>query len=233
MSSYLCLAIVLVIGIFSILSRIQVVPEYQRLVVFRLGRFLDRPKGPGIVFLIPVIDRALKVDLREQKREISNQEATTKDFIPVSFDLDWYYRILDPIKAVTTVGNAETAMAAFIIMKLRSEIKEINSANLSSEFTRLNNEFHRNDHQLPEISEKFGMKVSHFEILKLAIDDHKKEMDDAKITVGTFGETQTTVHTSGTVIIGEQAWSATSNSPIAPKTKVRVKSVILEIEESS
>ena len=86
----LSFALVLAIGILAL--GWKVVPEYQRLVVFRLGRPLDKAKGPGIVFLVPMIDRALKVDLREQKREISNQEATTKDLIPISCDLRWYYK---------------------------------------------------------------------------------------------------------------------------------------------
>ena len=233
MSIYLCLGTILVMGVFLILGGIKIVPEYQRLVIFRLGRCLGKPKGPGIVFILPVIDQALKVDLREQKRTMSSQEATTKDLIPVSIDFDWYYRILDPIKSATTVGNVETVLAAFITLKLRNEIKEINSTNLSSELTRLNNGFLRDDHQIQEIGEKYGAKVIHLEVLKLAIDDHKKEMNDARTTIGAFGETQTTVHTSGTVTIGDQTWNAMSTSPIAPKTKVRVKRVILEIEESS
>jgi regulator of protease activity HflC (stomatin/prohibitin superfamily) len=173
------------------------------------------------------------VDLREQKRTVSSGEATTKDLLPVSIDFDWYYRILDPIKSVTIVGNAETVLTALIVLKLRNQIKEIDSPNLSSEMTRLNNEFLRNDHQLLELGEKYGVKVSYLEILKLAVDDHKKEMNNARVVIGAFGETQTTVHTSGTVVVAEQTWNAVSNSPIAPKTKVRVKRVILEIEESS
>ena len=176
MTDYLnCLyvAVILVIAIFSIIGGFKIVPEFQRLVVFRLGRPLDKPKGPGLVFLVPLIDRTLKVDLREQKREISNQEATTKDFIPVTFDFCWYYRILDPIKAVITVGDAEMAMTGIIIQILRSEIQQINSANLPSELPRLSNELFNDILKVGgEVSEKVGIKITNFEILKLAIDGY-------------------------------------------------------------
>ena len=69
---------VLLIGFVFVAQAIRIVPEYQRLVVFRLGRCIG-PKGPGIIFLIPVVDRAVKVDLREQVREIPHQTAITKD----------------------------------------------------------------------------------------------------------------------------------------------------------
>ena len=96
--NYVALCVVggLALLLFAFLaSAIRVVPEYQRLVVFRLGRCVGT-KGPGIVLLIPVIDRAVKVDLREQVREIPHQTSITEDNAPISIDFLWYYKVLDP-----------------------------------------------------------------------------------------------------------------------------------------
>lgn len=176
-----CLYVVVILGIaiFSIIGGIKVVPEYQRLVVFRLGRPLTNPKGPGIVFLIPLIDNAVTVDLREQKREVSNQETTTKDYIPVSADFHWSYQVLDPIKAVVSVGNVEAATAGIINTKLSKIIHEINSGDLLSEFERIRYEMSA-DTNLREVFESFGVIVTGFEILKLSAEDRKKRIDDVK-----------------------------------------------------
>ena len=93
-------ALCLVGGVFAIVlifiaNAIRIVPEYQRLVVFRLGRCIGA-KGPGIVLLIPVIDRAVRDDLREQVREIPHQTSITKDNAPISIDFLWYYKVLEP-----------------------------------------------------------------------------------------------------------------------------------------
>ena len=99
---------VVLVGFVFLGQAIRIVPEYQRLVVFRLGRCVG-PKGPGLIFLIPVVDRAVKVDLREQVREIPHQTAITKDNAGISVDFIWYYKILDPVESVLQVGNFEAA----------------------------------------------------------------------------------------------------------------------------
>jgi regulator of protease activity HflC (stomatin/prohibitin superfamily) len=232
-ANYLYIGIVLAIGFFWLIGGIRLVPEYQRLVVFRLGRPLDKPKGPGLAFLIPGIDRAVTVDLREKKREVFSQEATTKDFIPVSVDFRFYYKVLDPIKAVVTVGNSEATSAGIISTKLRTEVHGISSIDLLSEQGRISYELLENDPRFHEVCERLGLIVTNFEILKLAIDDRRKEIDDANAAVGTWGETQTTVDTTGTIILGDRIWNDMSDHPIAPKTKVRVKRVVLDIEEDT
>ena len=101
---------------------IRVVPEYQRLVVFRLGRVLEKPRGPGIVFLIPIIDRAQKVDLREQLREVPHQTSITKDNAPISIDFLWYYKVIDASMAVLQVGNFEMAAAGILLINLCNQL---------------------------------------------------------------------------------------------------------------
>src|SRR5512138_2950188 len=85
------LGVILVVGFIFLANSIRIVPEYQRLVVFRLGLCIGA-RGPGIIFLIPVIDRAVKVDLREQVREVPHQTSITKDNAPISIDFLWYYK---------------------------------------------------------------------------------------------------------------------------------------------
>ena len=112
---------VLVLGLALLASAIKVVPEYQRLVVFRLGRCVGA-KGPGIVLLIPVVDRGVKADLREQVREIPHQTAITSDNAGISIDFIWYYKILDPTESVLQVGNFEAAAQGMATTTLRAVI---------------------------------------------------------------------------------------------------------------
>ena len=95
---------VILIALAFLASAIRVVPEYRRLVVFRLGRCVGA-RGPGLVLLVPVLDRAVTVDLREQVREIPHQTSITKDNASISVDFLWYYKVLDPTESVLQVGN--------------------------------------------------------------------------------------------------------------------------------
>src|ERR1051326_2327247 len=113
-------AFLLVAAVIFFFNAVRVIPEYQRLVVFRLGRVLPTPKGPGIVLLIPFFDRAVKVDLREQVREVPHQTCITKDNAPISIDFLWYYKVIDAAQSVLQVGNFESA-AAGIAATTRSE----------------------------------------------------------------------------------------------------------------
>ncbi|HEX9332283.1 MAG TPA: NfeD family protein, partial [Anaerolineales bacterium] len=136
------------------------------------------------------------------------------------------------VKVVVSVGNIEAVTAGLISTELRKMIREIDSGHLSSEHGRICNEI-STEPRLREALEGFGVVMTSFEIMKLVVDDRKKQMDEANSSVGTFGETQTTVHNSGTVIIGDRVWDAMSAKPIAPKSRVRVKRVVLEIEEDA
>src|SRR5574341_2470134 len=113
---------VVVVGFVLLVNAIRVVPEYQRLVVFRLGRVLEKPKGPGLVFLIPIIDRPVRVDLREQVREVPHQVSITKDNAPISIDFLWYFKVVEPTASVVAVGNFEMSAAGMATTTLRSVI---------------------------------------------------------------------------------------------------------------
>jgi regulator of protease activity HflC (stomatin/prohibitin superfamily) len=144
-------------------SAIRVVPEYQRLVVFRLGRCVGT-KGPGIVLLIPIIDRAVKVDLREQVREIPHQTSITKDNAPISIDFLWYYKVLDPAESVLQVGNFEMAAQGMATTTLRAVIGGIPLDDVLSEREHINTMLRT---RLDEVTERWGVKVTNVEIREI------------------------------------------------------------------
>ncbi len=163
-SSLLCiLGAILIIGLIILANAIRIVPEYQRLVVFRLGRCIGA-RGPGIVLLIPVIDRAVKVDLREQVREIPHQTSITKDNAPISIDFLWYHKVLDPAESVLQVGNFEVAAAGIAATTLRAVIGGIPLDDVLSEREHINNMLRT---RLDEVTERWGVKVTNVEIREI------------------------------------------------------------------
>src|SRR6476660_5175523 len=96
--------VIVVLVVWLLVSAIKVVREYQRLVVFRLGRAIGT-KGPGLVLLIPLVDRATSVDLREFYLEIPHQTAITEDNASISIDFIVFNKVMDPQMSVLTVGN--------------------------------------------------------------------------------------------------------------------------------
>jgi len=154
---------VVVVAIFFFASAIKVVPEYQRLVVFRLGRCIG-DKGPGLVLLIPVIDRPVRVDLREQVREIPHQTSITKDNAPISIDFLWYYKLVSPTESVLQVGNFELAAQGLATTTLRSVIGGIPLDGVLSEREHINTMLRT---RLDEVTERWGVKVTNVEIREI------------------------------------------------------------------
>jgi regulator of protease activity HflC (stomatin/prohibitin superfamily) len=160
----LCLAGgAVVLAIILLASAIRVVPEYMRLVVFRLGRCIGS-KGPGIVFLIPIVDRGVPVDLREQVREIPHQTSITKDNAPISIDFLWYYKVLNPMESVLQVGNFEAAAQGMATTTLRAVIGGIMLDEVLSEREHINNMLRT---RLDEVTERWGVKVTNVEIREI------------------------------------------------------------------
>jgi regulator of protease activity HflC (stomatin/prohibitin superfamily) len=153
----------LILGILLLASAVRIVPEYMRLVIFRLGRCVGA-KGPGIVFLIPVVDRAVKVDLREQVREIPHQTSITKDNAPISIDFLWYFKVLDPTESVLQVGNFEAASQGMATTTLRAVIGGIPLDDVLSEREHINNMLRT---RLDEVTERWGVKVTNVEIREI------------------------------------------------------------------
>lgn len=156
-------AAVAVIAIFLLATAIRIVPEYERLIVFRLGRSVGE-KGPGLIFLIPIIDMARKVDLREQVREIPHQTSITKDNAAISIDFIWYYKVLDPEASVIQVGNLESAAEGMATTTLRAVIGGILLDDVLSERDHINNLLRT---RLDEVTERWGVKVTNVEIREI------------------------------------------------------------------
>jgi regulator of protease activity HflC (stomatin/prohibitin superfamily) len=160
----LCLVGFVVVVLFLfVASAIRIVAEYQRLVVFRLGRCVGA-KGPGIIFLIPVVDRAVKVDLREQVREIPHQISITVDNAAISVDFLWYYKVLDPTESVLAVGNFEAAAQGMATTTLRAVIGGISLDDVLSKRETINNLLRA---RLDEVTERWGVKVTNVEIREI------------------------------------------------------------------
>ncbi len=160
----LCLiGFVVVAVLFFLASAIKVVPEYKRLVVFRLGRCIGE-KGPGLVLLIPVIDRPVMVDLREQVREIPHQTSITKDNAPISIDFLWYYKLVAPTESVLQVGNFEYAAQGLATTTLRSVIGGISLDDVLSQREHINTMLRT---RLDEVTERWGVKVTNVEIREI------------------------------------------------------------------
>ncbi len=159
-----CIAAVVLVVLAGVLfTAIRIVPEYQRLVVFRLGRVIGQ-KGPGLVLLIPVIDQARVVDLREQVREVPHQTSITKDNAPISIDFLWYYNVVEATLTVIGVGNFEMAAAGIATTTLRSVIGGILLDDVLSQREHINQTLRV---KLDEVTERWGVKVTNVEIREI------------------------------------------------------------------
>ncbi len=171
----LCLVgVIVLIVIVFVASALKVVPEYQRLVVFRLGRCVG-PKGPGLVILIPFVDRAVRVDLRELVREIPAQTSITLDNAPISIDFLWYYKVFDPVQSVLQVGNFEMAAQGIATTTLRSVIGGILLDDVLSQREKINQSLRV---RLDEVTERWGVKVTNVEIREIIPPREVQELDE-------------------------------------------------------
>ena len=154
---------ILVVGIILLYNGIRIVREYQRLVVFRLGRSIGQ-KGPGVVYLIPVVDRAVLVDLREVFLEIPAQTCITKDNAPISIDFLIYWKVIDPQLSVIQVGNFAGAAQGIATTGLRAVIGDIILDDVLAKRDQINQILRA---KLDEVTERWGVKVTTVEIREI------------------------------------------------------------------
>jgi len=153
--------LVIILGI--VVSHIKVIPEYKRLVIFRLGKLIAI-KGPGLVFLVPIIDRGVEVDLREFVLDIPPQTCITKDNAPVDVDLLIYMKIFDPQLAVTAVQNYITAATGIAVTTLRAIIGDMVLDDVLARREYINSTLRA---KLDEITDRWGIKVTSVEIKEI------------------------------------------------------------------
>jgi regulator of protease activity HflC (stomatin/prohibitin superfamily) len=160
---FIGLAIGIVLVILFLASAIRIVPEYQRLVVFRLGRLLS-VKGPGLILLIPIVDKGIKVDLREFFLEIPRQDSITKDNAPIAVDFITFYKVVDPAMTVVQVGNFAGAAQALASTTLRAVIGDIPLDDVLATRAEINQILRQ---KLDEVTERWGVKVTNVEIREI------------------------------------------------------------------
>jgi regulator of protease activity HflC (stomatin/prohibitin superfamily) len=155
------LFVVLVVTVLSV--AIKIVREYQRLVVFRLGRSIGQ-KGPGLVFLIPIVDRPFWVDLREQFLEVPHQSCITQDNATISVDFLIYWKVVGAVESVVQVANFAGASQGIATTTLRAVIGDIILDDVLAKREHINQILRE---KLDEITERWGVKVTAVEIREI------------------------------------------------------------------
>jgi regulator of protease activity HflC (stomatin/prohibitin superfamily) len=155
--------VVLLLLILILPQALRIVREYQRLMVFRLGRAIGA-KGPGLVFLIPFIDKGVMVDLRELYLEIPHQTAITEDNASISIDFIVFYRVIDAVMSIIEVGNFAGAAQNIASTTLRSVVGDMALDDVLAKREQMN-EILRT--KLDEVTERWGVKVTNVEIREI------------------------------------------------------------------
>jgi regulator of protease activity HflC (stomatin/prohibitin superfamily) len=159
-------AVVLFFVLLFLVAAIKVAREYERGIVFRLGRLLPKPKGPGLFILIPIVDRMVKVDLRTITLNIPPQDVITKDNVPVRVNAVAYFRIVDPKAAIVQIENFMVATSQISQTTLRSVLGQHQLDELLSEREKINTILQE---IIDEQTAPWGIKVSIVEIKDVEI----------------------------------------------------------------
>ncbi|MCX7856965.1 MAG: slipin family protein [Deltaproteobacteria bacterium] len=154
-------AFLIIMIIFILASAIKILNEYERGVVFRLGRVLGAPKGPGLVLLIPVIDRMVRVSLRTVVLDVPPQDVITRDNISIKVNAVVYFRVIDALKAIISVENYLYATSQLAQTTLRSVLGQAELDELLAHREKIND---RLQEILDQHTESWGIKVSNVEV---------------------------------------------------------------------
>ena len=153
--------VLIVLAIFA--KALKVVREYQRIVLFRLGRAIGL-RGPGLVFIFPIIDRPVGVDLREQYLEIPKQTAITKDNAAINIDFIIFYKVIDATMSVLQVQNFAGAAQNIAATTLRSVVGDMSLDEILSKRDQMNQVLQV---KLDEVTERWGVKVGNVEVREI------------------------------------------------------------------
>lgn len=160
----LLIGIAILVFIFYFFSQVlRIVPQYQRLVILSLGRYAGT-RGPGVVIVLPFIERAVSADIRERFLDIPAQTAITQDNAPIAIDFLVYYRIIDPRKSVLEVENVVSASINIATTTLRAVIGDIDLDSVLSKREQINDTLRV---KLDEVTERWGLKVTSVEIREI------------------------------------------------------------------
>jgi regulator of protease activity HflC (stomatin/prohibitin superfamily) len=160
--------IALIIVVLYFFSSIKILAEYERGIVFRLGRVLSAPKGPGLIFVFAPIDRMVRVSLRVEAFEVPSQDVVTRDNVTVKVNAVIYFRVLEPTKAIIEVTNFLYATSQLAQTTLRSVLGEVELDELLSQREKLNL---RLQTVLDQHTGPWGVKVSMVEVKQVDLPD--------------------------------------------------------------
>jgi len=164
-AAIIVLAILLVLVLTVLYLSVRIVQQYEQMVVFRLGKTNDAMvRGPGLRFLIPVVDRPVKVDMREQFIEVPSQTTITKDNAPINVDFLIYWRIADSLKSVVNVAYFAGALQGVATTSLRAVIGDILLDDVLSKREQINEVLRT---KLDEVTERWGGKITTVEIREI------------------------------------------------------------------
>ena len=159
------------IVVFYVVTCVRVLNEYERAVVFRLGRVLGAPKGPGIIFIFWPIDSAIKVTLRVITLDVPPQDIITRDNVSAKVNAVAYFRVMDPIKATVEVQNYQYATSQMAQTTLRSVIGEMELDDLLTEREKINTKLQT---ILDKQTDPWGIKVSNVEVKHVDLTEELK-----------------------------------------------------------
>src|ERR671916_1638147 len=155
------LGVVAVIVVIIFMASVRVVQEYERGVVFRLGRVIDRARGPGLFFIIPIIDRMVKVNLQIVALDVPPQDVITKDNVTVKVNAVVYFQVFEPVKAVVEIQNYYFATSQIAQTTLRAVLCKADLDQILTERDRLNQDIQR---IIDDLTDPWGVKVTLVEI---------------------------------------------------------------------
>lgn len=167
------LVVLIIFFIIFLFASIKIVPEYERIVILRLGRALPDAKGPGLVLVFPIIDHPIKVDLRERVFEIAEQSCITKDNALIKVDFLIYLRVVEPVTAVISVENLFIATQGLATTTLRAIIGDIILDDVLSKREEINQKLQM---RIDEVTQRWGVKITAVEIREITT---PKEIQEA------------------------------------------------------
>ena len=199
---------------FYLLSSIKILNEYERAVVFRLGKLLSAPKGPGVTFVFPPIDRMVRVSLRTIVMDVPPQDVITRDNVSVKVNAVVYFRVMDPRRAIVEVESYHYATSQLAQTTLRSVLGQVELDDLLSERERLNQQLQQ---ILDQHTDPWGIKVSSVEVKHVDLPpDMQRAM--AKQAEAEREKRAKIIHAAGELEASEKLASAATVMSVEPMT---------------
>jgi regulator of protease activity HflC (stomatin/prohibitin superfamily) len=176
---------ILFVIVIYLISSIKILPEYERGVIFRLGKLLVGPKGPGVILVFAPIDRIVRVSLRTVVLDVPPQDVITRDNVSVKVNAVVYFRVMDPNRAIVEVENFHYATSQLAQTTLRSVLGQADLDDLLSQRERLNQQL---QHILDQRTDPWGIKVSSVEVKRAMAKQAEAEREKRAKIIHAAGE---------------------------------------------